>query len=1542
MAEAKNTFIKSKMNKDLDARLLPSGEYRDAVNIQVSRSEGEGVGSLENILGNDSLVDFQLITSENNLVCIGNHVDEATSTMFLFLTNYTDANPNQYVYSEDAKNFIFSYNTVTSTTTLLVQGAFLNFSTTNRIYGVNLLEKLLFWTDNRNQPRKINIQSANPGNVATPTNYINEDQISVAKYNPYQSLEMYAVSTASGSAVTQYETTMKDVVSLYLPNGGSGLATNTAVTTEIILTSFQGDIILPNSKYGTLGANVSYTDGTGNIVRIVGATVSTAVFDTATTSWTVAIVNGVFPTLAATQSIVLNYNPYYNASFAGDPNYLEDKFVRFGYRFRFDDNEYSIFSTFTQAAFIPKQDGYFMYVKKDDLTEVEDESDTYRSTIVSFVENKVNDIKLLIPLPTKNYLTSNSLKIKEIDILYKESSALAVKVIETIPIESIINSAGEGTVTNSTPASTTLSVGNVLGGINVGDVVSGYGIVGKPKIVSLTPITSAKASDLVLSTNQTISAGTELRFGDIDNYIYNYQSKKPFKTLPDKEIIRVYDKTPVRALAQEISSNRVIYGNFQDKHTPPGSIDYNVAITPKSDFNLNDGSAVVSVINASAVITVTSVVGSIKIGSIIIGQGVPAGTFVQSIVNQTLTLTKNVTVTVGDPLSFLPSGQDQNTTSKIEYPSSSIKTNRNYQVGVILSDRFGRQSTTILSSSTNTITIGGSSYSGSTLYTGYNDPSIDPDSWPGNSIKMLFNSVIGQNKNSLTGEPGIYNGDSDSSNYNPLGWYSYKIVVKQTEQEYYNVYLPGIMASYPENNILELGQTSHAVLINDNINKVPRDLNEVGPTQRQFRSSVQLFGRVENTSTLVTSVNPGLGNKQYYPGRTSDTVSTISTMDALFDYDSQEPPSPNFYPQFYSFISNPLIARISTNKKIGQQSNTNFTTVSAIVATTATTSSIRITNVVGNTGSIAIGDAVTGTGIPANITVVSPGYVDGQVVGNQTVFAAITSNSIQLTNSLSPANVNDILSGDNIPQGTSVVSRGGMGNATFSVVLTNPVTVTLDQVLVATEPSTIAVNTGIDVVVGTKIEISQPQAPGIQQLAVYETKPVESLLDIFWETSTSGLLSELNTAIVETGSGSSGLSPINANSFTEGLRRSTLGVFPDILAAPIFLVDNFGSAVPASSINTPLTLASVIDNTGSNVTTLFNLVETGANTNQFNIKTTALYESTIFFGVENQPAREFTFNFTALVNDNPVQVSENINLINQDPAIFTTVANEPDELNAVINVNINNTTTAQIFNLTGRNGSGGRTGPFPAGNPMNAEKALTWRKVSEFKGPVADDIETNFFDVGTQIDNATTGVSTMPLINNFADDPSMPGVIYTIVIGLDDPGNGETLRTVVVNCGIQTLNFQEWRLEGFRATSPNQGESYKANFFMFTVLPEGPIAGVPVAGTGSYGWTGAKNEGGSEEENQSWNNCKNTYGNGTIQVDKRGTFPDSDACGPWEFGGIELNNIYANLKKEILDSDCTPVLISNGGPQQYNWYRVDSITNPFNPTPESSQFELID
>ncbi len=76
MAQARNTFSKSKMNKDLDARLMRSDEYRDARNIQVSRSEGANVGSLENVLGNELLLNINTLTGSTGQKCIGYFIDE--------------------------------------------------------------------------------------------------------------------------------------------------------------------------------------------------------------------------------------------------------------------------------------------------------------------------------------------------------------------------------------------------------------------------------------------------------------------------------------------------------------------------------------------------------------------------------------------------------------------------------------------------------------------------------------------------------------------------------------------------------------------------------------------------------------------------------------------------------------------------------------------------------------------------------------------------------------------------------------------------------------------------------------------------------------------------------------------------------------------------------------------------------------------------------------------------------------------------------------------------------------------------------------------------------------------------------------------------------------------------------------------------------------------------------------------------------------------------------------------------------------------------
>ena len=51
MGEIKNTFNRGIMNKDLDERLIPNGQFRDAMNVQVSTSEGSDVGTAQNILG---------------------------------------------------------------------------------------------------------------------------------------------------------------------------------------------------------------------------------------------------------------------------------------------------------------------------------------------------------------------------------------------------------------------------------------------------------------------------------------------------------------------------------------------------------------------------------------------------------------------------------------------------------------------------------------------------------------------------------------------------------------------------------------------------------------------------------------------------------------------------------------------------------------------------------------------------------------------------------------------------------------------------------------------------------------------------------------------------------------------------------------------------------------------------------------------------------------------------------------------------------------------------------------------------------------------------------------------------------------------------------------------------------------------------------------------------------------------------------------------------------------------------------------------------
>ena len=90
MPDIKHQFTGGKMNKDLDERLVPKGEYKDAMNIQVSTSEESSVGVVQNILGNTLGCTDYSINSPNpislNSFTVGSVADEKNDSLYWLIS----------------------------------------------------------------------------------------------------------------------------------------------------------------------------------------------------------------------------------------------------------------------------------------------------------------------------------------------------------------------------------------------------------------------------------------------------------------------------------------------------------------------------------------------------------------------------------------------------------------------------------------------------------------------------------------------------------------------------------------------------------------------------------------------------------------------------------------------------------------------------------------------------------------------------------------------------------------------------------------------------------------------------------------------------------------------------------------------------------------------------------------------------------------------------------------------------------------------------------------------------------------------------------------------------------------------------------------------------------------------------------------------------------------------------------------------------------------------------------------------------------------
>jgi len=1053
MPEVKNTFIGAKMNKDLNPRLVPSKEYIDAKNAAVLNSENGDSGLLQNVDGNTMLTNLGL--TDEYLEIIGFYTDRALDRMFVFVTNWNDTSlgDSTRFASEQSSHYICMYNISSGQSTILVSGSFLNFNKSSRMLGINLLEDLLFFTDNRNQPRKINVKLA----AANTSYYTEESNISVLKYFPWKAPQLsknklssnqtnkyplllnsefiiknnftgatdgtYAKSPATdgngsgvelevkvvggkadtvamsdqssgdnyaigdtltvtgitgqagdlvvtiGSQNIAQLPTLQDVISPDLPGavklinvqtlqGGGPSGTSSAfvygnplkinynliafkqagttfsadnIIKPIILTQSTTSLSDPTKFLYSIGLTGVSLSGTGLVLSITNnandfqiivlergnnycegqtITLTATQIPTLNTAMVLTLTprasenpfenlligsfkNGIITSksssgvdklslldnITVTQNVATNpagaysvpntieltppiasaniaigdimtvgANPDYDGTYDGNNDFISDKFIRFSYRFKFEDNEHSLIAPFSQAAFIPRQDGYFLedFVPKnvDDDTVNSDENRAIKSTIISFFENKVNKAGVVIDMPEGVNTPAelyDKLKVVEIDILYKDSDESGIRLIDTITKDELID----------------------------------------------------------LKTNQ---------------YIYNYKSSMPIQTLRSVDFSRVSDKAPIRAKAQEVAGNRVMYGNYLARTTRPNSLSYEISASPKQ----------------------------------------PYGTY--------------------------------NSFDAVQYPNHNLKQNRSYEVGIVLADKFGRQSDVITSDN-------------STVFNNYRQSRSGLNAWMGDSLKISWTNSIP----TIIGTPGYAGLYSEK---NPLGWYSYKVVVKQTAQDYYNIYLPSILNNTPASNTLIINPISfinttgvggldilsvslkdaissewlgsrltgtdanftessnvilqsisgdgtiltfdnqtvqsmalgegiltilnfdepespnlaYVTLFSDNINKAPRDLEQVASDDITFSSSVEVYGRVWNNRFYEYKSS----NIQFFPNdnKISDKITRIGTRDALgLNKDSKgyiTSTSPfNTIPSPYEKGGNPFIGEVATQKLIG-------------------------------------------------------------------------------------------------------------------------------------------------------------------------------------------------------------------------------------------------------------------------------------------------------------------------------------------------------------------------------------------------------------------------------------------------------------------------------------------------------------------------------------------------------------------------------------------------------------------------------------------------
>lgn len=406
MPEIKRMFTSGKMNKDLDERLVPPGEYRDALNVQVASSEGSDVGAIENVLGNTKRnvrsTSGQTVWPSGfgiNGVCVGSIRVDQEEKIYWFVAGTT----------ADA---IVEYDQQTNEVApvLVDKNSILNFSSSILITGINYLEGMLMWTDDNTEPKKINISRFKQGSTDFNTHtvvygrpFINSD-ITVIKKNPKGVL---GISTSSTRKV--------------FPETGCGIY---PVSSNFNFTDPAGAGFFVVKSVGssvTITTDSNANWAIGDIISLTASELNDENFEdefAVRIQVTAKSGTSVTGTILTISSNILNQTYTWSCLLEEERPMFEFKFPRFAYRWKYIDGEYSTFSPFTDVVFLPNN---FLY--KSSHAYNEGMTNNIRSLTIN-TQAKLGD-SVTIDTPPADVV--------EVDILYKESNSTLVYKVDSIP-----------------------------------------------------------------------------------------------------------------------------------------------------------------------------------------------------------------------------------------------------------------------------------------------------------------------------------------------------------------------------------------------------------------------------------------------------------------------------------------------------------------------------------------------------------------------------------------------------------------------------------------------------------------------------------------------------------------------------------------------------------------------------------------------------------------------------------------------------------------------------------------------------------------------------------------------------------------------------------------------------------------------------------------------------------------------------------------------------------------------------------------------------